>query len=157
MRKKMYSTTHCYPWHQVNVIGDLHVQDACSLGKQPPLPIDMRLGVFHSQHKHIWEKKKSLSPAGNGTTFHKLHRPQADRYKDYVILTPSLYVPWLISIFGYDKAELVLLLVGFHVQIKLQLFITQSALQQVQCLFHIKSSTQCDPVLSPSSSTFQFP
>jgi hypothetical protein len=30
----------------------------CPPGKQPPIPIDMRLGGLHSQYKHIWEKKE---------------------------------------------------------------------------------------------------
>jgi hypothetical protein len=33
----------------------------CSLGKQPPVPIDMRLGALHSQYKHLGEEKISLT------------------------------------------------------------------------------------------------
>ena len=103
----------------MDVTGELHAQDALLTRETAPSTHWYEAGwAPQPVQTYLGEEKISLT-CWKWYHISSVAQTIGDHYKDYVILTPSLYAPRVISIFGYDKAELVLLLVGFHVQIKL--------------------------------------
>jgi hypothetical protein len=80
-----YSSTHSWPRHLMDVIGQLHAPAALPPGKSPWYPLDRRLGRLQSRSGHSDEEKNSHPLPGLEPP---IIQPVAQRYTDWA--TPAL-------------------------------------------------------------------
>jgi hypothetical protein len=84
MGEWMYSPTFSWPWHYLEVSGQLHARVLYSWGKSPWYPLDRRLGGPHSWSG--WHREvKILTPIGTWNSDSLVVQPVASRYTNCAI------------------------------------------------------------------------